>query len=109
MDGLLRALADPTRRAILVLAWGDELTAGDIAARFPLTRPAVSQHLAVLKGAGLLEERRAGTRRYQRASPAPLEEVRAFLDQFRDPRLARLRRLAEQEERRRGSEAASPR
>ncbi len=61
----------------------------------PITWPAVSQHLRVLKGAGLLDERRAGTRRYYRARPEGLAGVRAFLDGFWDEKLETLKREVE--------------
>lgn len=77
---MLRAIAEPHRRAILQLVSHDELTAGEIAAAFEVTRTAVSQHLTVLKNAGLLAERRHGTRRLYRARPEGLAELRAFLD-----------------------------
>src|SRR6185312_764789 len=84
VDDALRALADPGRRRILTLVRSEERMAGEIAAELPVTWPAVSQHLRVLKGAGLIAERRAGTRRYYRARPEGLAGVRAFLDGFRD-------------------------
>lgn len=101
MDAALRALAEPNRRRILRLVQDEERSAGDIASRFELTRPAVSQHLTVLKSAGLLEERRAGTRRLYSVRPQGFQEVRAFLDEFWDARLERLKREAERAERRR--------
>ena len=70
IDQTLQALAEPRRREILGLLADRELTAGEIAARFDVTRPAVSQHLAVLRAAGLVSERRDGTRRLYRARPA---------------------------------------
>ena len=76
----LRALAEPRRRAILRLVAHDELAAGEIAAAFEVTRTAVSQHLTVLKNAGLLTERRDGTRRLYRARPQGLAGLRQFLD-----------------------------
>jgi DNA-binding transcriptional ArsR family regulator len=75
-----------------------ELAAGEIAVHFELTRPAVSQHLRVLRRSGLVSERRSGTRRYYRARPEGLAELRAFLDGFWDERLAALKREAEREE-----------
>jgi DNA-binding transcriptional ArsR family regulator len=78
-----------------------ELSAGEIAAHFDVTRPAVSQHLRVLKDAELLVERREGTRRLYRARPEGLAELRAFLDDFLDGGLAELKAAAEAEERRR--------
>jgi DNA-binding transcriptional ArsR family regulator len=95
VDEALRALADPGRRHILTLVRGDERTAGEIAAELPITWPAVSQHLRVLKGAGLITERRAGTRRYYRARPEGLAGVREYLDGFWDEKLQTLKREVE--------------
>ncbi len=81
-DDVLRALAQPRRRAILRLVAHDELAAGEIAAAFDVTRTAVSQHLTVLKNAGLLAERRDGTRRLYRARPEGLNGLREFLDEM---------------------------
>jgi DNA-binding transcriptional ArsR family regulator len=99
MEATLQALADPRRRAILALVRDRELPAGEIAARFDVTRPAVSQHLGVLRAAGLLTERRAGTRRLYRARPAGAAELRAWLEAFWDDGPAQLRDAAESEER----------
>ena len=99
MDTALRALADPRRRAILGLVRERELAAGEIAGRFDVTRPAISQHLSVLREAGLISERRDGTRRLYRARPAGASEVREWLEAFWDDGLARLRAAAETEER----------
>jgi DNA-binding transcriptional ArsR family regulator len=79
-DEALRALAEPRRRAILRLVAHDELAAGEIAESFDVTRTAVSQHLTVLKNAGLLTERREGTRRLYRARPEGLAGLQQFLD-----------------------------
>src|SRR5262245_40597548 len=98
MDVALRAIADPRRREILALLRERELPAGEIAARFDVTRPAISQHLAVLREAGLVTERRAGTRRLYRARPSGTAELRTLLEEFWDDGLARLRAAAEQEE-----------
>jgi DNA-binding transcriptional ArsR family regulator len=98
VDVALRALADPRRREILALVSDRELAAGEIAARFDVTRPAISQHLAVLRGAGLVTERRAGTRRLYRARPRGAAELRSWLDAFWDDGLARLQQVAEAEE-----------
>jgi DNA-binding transcriptional ArsR family regulator len=76
-----------------------ELSAGEIAAHFDVTRPAVSQHLTVLKEAALVTERRNGTRRLYRARPEGLVELREFLERFWDDRLEALKREAESEER----------
>jgi DNA-binding transcriptional ArsR family regulator len=82
MDEALRALAEPRRRAILRLVAHTELAAGEIACCFEVTRTAVSQHLTVLKNAGLLTERRVATRRLYRARPEGLAGLREFLDQM---------------------------
>jgi DNA-binding transcriptional ArsR family regulator len=106
MEAALKAIAAPHRRQILSLVRDEELSAGEIAAHFDVTRPAVSQHLGVLKEAGLVEERRNGTRRLYRARPEGLQPVREFLEQFWDERLDVLKREAEIEERKKrdGSE-----
>jgi DNA-binding transcriptional ArsR family regulator len=82
MDEALRALAEPRRRAILRLVAHSELAAGEIASYFDVTRTAVSQHLTVLKNAGLLTERKVATRRLYRARPEGLAGLRQFLDQM---------------------------
>ena len=81
-DEALRALAEPRRRAILQLVAHSELSAGEIASCFDVTRTAVSQHLTVLKNAGLLSERKVATRRLYRACPGGLAGLREFLDQM---------------------------
>jgi DNA-binding transcriptional ArsR family regulator len=97
----LEALAEPRRRDILTLVREDELAAGAIAAHFPeVTRPAVSQHLRTLREAGLIAERRDGTRRLYRARAEGLATLREYLDQFWDDRLDALRDAAENEQRR---------
>ena len=98
MEAALRAIAAPRRRQILSLVRDVELSAGEIAAHFEVTRPAVSQHLNVLKEAGLVSERRNGTRRLYRARPEGLVELRDFLEGFWDIRLEALKREAEKEE-----------
>jgi DNA-binding transcriptional ArsR family regulator len=103
MEAAMRALAEPRRRRILELVRDGELTAGEIASAFDVTRPAVSQHLAILKHAGLLEERREGTKRLYRARAEGLAHVREFVETFWDGRLERLRLAAELEEGRRRS------
>ena len=99
MEAALKAIAEPRRRQILALVRDEELPAGEIAAHFDVSRPAVSQHLNVLKEAGLVSERRNGTRRLYRARPQGLVELKAFLEEFWDERLEALKREAEQEER----------
>ena len=98
MEAALKAIAEPRRRQILTLVRDGELSAGEIAAQFDVSRPAVSQHLAVLKEAGLVEERRNGTRRLYRARPEGLADVRAFLEEFWGERLQALKIEAENEE-----------
>ena len=96
-DAALRAIAEPRRRAILRLVASDELAAGEIAAAFDITRTAVSQHLTVLKNAGLLSERRDGTRRLYRARAQGLAGLREFLDDMWAGALDAARRIAEQD------------
>ena len=102
MEAALKAIAAPHRRQILSLVRDEELSAGEIAAQFDVTRPAVSQHLNVLKEAGLVTERRNGTRRLYRARPEGLAQLKAFLEEFWDERLDALKREAEQEEAKHG-------
>jgi len=98
MEAALKAMAAPTRREILRLVRDDELTAGAIASHFDVTRPAISQHLNVLKEAGLVDERRNGTRRLYRIRPAGFADLKDFLADFWDVRLETLKREAEKEE-----------
>jgi DNA-binding transcriptional ArsR family regulator len=98
VETALKAIAEPSRRRILMLVKDEELSAGEIASHFEITRPAVSQHLTVLREAGLVDERRNGTRRLYRARPEGLAELKAFLDGFWDDRLEALKREAEREE-----------
>lgn len=100
MDEGLRAIADTTRRRVLRLVWSEELTAGEIASQFDVSRPAISQHLGVLLDAGLIDVRREGTRRYYIAHHKSLHALRAFLEDFWDESLARLKKEAEKEQRR---------
>jgi DNA-binding transcriptional ArsR family regulator len=97
LDGaLLNALADPRRRAILRLVRDIERPSGEIAAHFPeVTGPAISQHLRVLREAGLVAERRYGTRRLYRARPEGLRELRAWLRDFWGDALGDLKDAAE--------------
>jgi DNA-binding transcriptional ArsR family regulator len=102
MQDAIEAIAEPRRREILRLVRDDELPAGAIAAHFAdVSRPAISQHLRVLREAALLSERRDGTRRLYRARPEGLGGLRDFLEQFWDERLETLRQEAEKEERKR--------
>jgi DNA-binding transcriptional ArsR family regulator len=99
MQTVVHAISEPRRREILRLVRDRELSAGEIAARFDVTRPTISQHLTVLKEAGLVSERREGTRRLYRVRPEGLVELRSFLDGFWEDSLERLKLAAEQEER----------
>jgi DNA-binding transcriptional ArsR family regulator len=91
----LRALAEPHRVEILRLARDEPRSVGEIAAHFDISMQAVSQHLQVLKEAGLVSEQRAGTRRLYVVRPEGLEAVRDFVEQLWPDRLARLKHLAE--------------
>src|SRR3954454_4467734 len=91
MEDALRAIANPRRRAMLELVWDDERSAGEIAERSGLSAPATSQHLRVLRDAGLVTVRVEANRRLYRAEPARVAEVRAALEAFWGERLARLR------------------
>jgi DNA-binding transcriptional ArsR family regulator len=109
LEDPIKAIAEPHRREILRLVRKQELSAGEVAASFELTRPAVSIHLRVLKDAGLITERRQGTRRLYRARPEGLAGLRAFLDEFWESSLEDLKSAAEAEERsarHRGSRSA---
>src|SRR5437763_7395809 len=99
MQTAIQALAEPRRRQILELIRDRELTAGEIAAHFDVTRPAISQHLGVLREAGLVTERRDGTRRLYQARPDTVDDLRRFLDEFWTSGLGRLRDAAEAAER----------
>lgn len=104
VDTVFKTLAEPRRREIIRLVWSNELPANVIAAHFlDVTRPAISQHLSVLFHAGLITERREGTRRYYRANRNELAKLRSFLDTFWTDSLDRLRDLAEASEQLKGS------
>jgi DNA-binding transcriptional ArsR family regulator len=95
VQAVIDAISSPRRREILRLVWDRELTAGDIAARFEVTWPAVSQNLRVLRDAGLLTERREANRRFYRADRAALGSFRAALEEMWSRDLHRLRRVVE--------------
>ncbi len=103
VDSAFRALADPTRRRILRLVAHRALSAGEIATHFDSTRPAISQHLGVLRTAGLLTEKRDGSRRLYQAESKALEAVIDHLRSFWSPRLQELKRQAERRERHGGA------
>ena len=94
----LQALGDPTRSSVLEELRDGPQAVGAIAARLPVSRPAVSQHLRVLKEAGLVTERQHGTRRLYRVDPDGLAEVREYLEGFWEEALANFKAVAEQEE-----------
>lgn len=87
-DRVFSALYDPTRRAVLERLRDGPRPVGEIARGLPVTRPAVSQHLKVLKDAGLVSDRSEGTRRIYYIDPKGLGAMRAWLDQFWDSALA---------------------
>jgi DNA-binding transcriptional ArsR family regulator len=91
------AISDPIRRRVLELVRDRELPAGELAAKFDVSRPAVSRHLRVLREAGLLHERRDGRQRLYRADPEPLAELRDWLEGYWSGRLDALKRLVEEE------------
>ena len=94
-DGLA-ALADPTRRAIFEALAEEPRAVGELAGDLPVSRPAVSQHLRVLKAAGLVTDRAVGTRRIYRLDPGGVGELRAYLDQFWTKALAAYKAAVEQ-------------
>lgn len=94
----LDALGDPTRRAIFESLRDDPRSVGEIAADLPVSRPAVSQHLKVLKEAGLVTDEAVGTRRIYSIQPTGLRELRSWIDSMWDDALARYAVAVEQEE-----------
>ncbi|MDH5763983.1 MAG: metalloregulator ArsR/SmtB family transcription factor [Nitrospinota bacterium] len=101
MIDVMQAMAEPTRLAILQMVRHHEMPAGSIAEKFKgITRPAVSQHLRILKDAGLVTERRDGTRRLYSLRPEGFAPVKALLEDFWDTRLDRLKAAAEKHEKR---------
>ena len=97
MADTFQVLAEPRRREVLTLLVDQERTASEIAARFDVTRQAISQHLRILLEAGLVRERLDGARRWYSARPEGLEDVRAYLEAMWPPALARLKAAAERE------------
>jgi len=96
LDGFA-ALADPTRRQVFERLARKSLSVGELAARLPVSRPAVSQHLKVLQDAGLVTHERDGTRRVYRVDPRGIEAMRSYLDRFWDRALAAFKAAAEKE------------
>jgi|SRR3954447_23425186 DNA-binding transcriptional ArsR family regulator len=95
----MRALGDPTRRAIFERLADGPLPVGEIARGLPVSRPAVSQHLKVLKGAGLVVDQAEGTRRLYRIDPDGVGALRAYFDRFWNQALAAFKAAAEREPR----------
>jgi DNA-binding transcriptional ArsR family regulator len=93
-DGLA-AIGDPTRRTIFELLAEGPTPVGELAARLPVSRPAVSQHLRVLKAAGLVSDRAVGTRRLYQLDPAGVAAMRAYLDRFWTQALTDFKAVAE--------------
>lgn len=100
MEAALKAIAEPRRRRILRLVWNDERPSGEIAAQFEVSHAAISQHLRVLKEAGLVEERRDGRKRLYRVRLESIEELRSSLEEFWSSALVRLKHEAEKQQRR---------
>jgi DNA-binding transcriptional ArsR family regulator len=94
---VFQVLADARRRDVLAIVAERERTAGEIAERFDVTRQAISQHLRILLDAGLISERRDGTRRWYSARPEGLEDVRAYVAAMWPGALDRLKLAAERE------------
>lgn len=100
----LDALGDPTRRAILERLLNGPQPVGELAREFPVSRPAISQHLRILKNAHLVVDRPSGNRRMYELNPAGVEALRAYFDRFWDHALAAYKRAAE----RRAAEETAP-
>jgi DNA-binding transcriptional ArsR family regulator len=94
----LTALGDPTRRRIFELLADGPRSVGDVATELPVSRPAVSQHLKVLKTAGLVLDRQQGTRRFYLVDPTGVQAMRAYLDRFWDDALRAFKAEAERED-----------
>ncbi|MGH3015587.1 MAG: ArsR/SmtB family transcription factor [Gaiellaceae bacterium] len=94
----LAALADPTRRTVLETLRLGPRSVGDLARGLPVSRPAVSQHLRVLKNAGLVRERRVGTRNFYSVDGDGLAELRDYFEGFWDEALAAFKEAAERDE-----------
>ena len=96
LDGFV-ALADPTRRRVFELVARKSLSVGELAAGLPVSRPAVSQHLKVLKAAGLVTDQADGTRRFYRVDPRGIEAMKTYLDRMWDRALAAFKAAVEKE------------
>ena len=98
LSATFAALADPTRRAILERLLQGPVAVGELAREFPVSRPAISQHLRVLKNAHLVLDRPVGNKRLYQVNPAGVERLRAYFDRFWTDALEAFRRAAEQQE-----------
>ena len=96
---VFEAIAQPNRREILRLLSDGELSAGEVASRFAVTQPAISQHLKVLREVGLVNERRDGTRRLYSVRPEGLDDLHSFLADVLPGRLQRLKQVVQEDER----------
>src|SRR3954453_6526443 len=105
----MTALGDPTRQAIFERLVAGPRPVGELAEGLPVSRPAVSQHLKVLKDAGLVVDRKVGTRRVYQVDPEAVADLRAYFDAFWARSLAAFRDAAEQEEGRDGCQGARAR
>jgi len=88
-----RAIADPTRRAIIGMLAGGEMTIGDVASRFEMSRPAIAKHLGVLQAGGLVSVRASGRERFHKLEPKALRSVEKWIETFShfwDEKLAKL-------------------
>lgn len=97
LDLQFGALADPTRRAIIRQVWSQDASAGEIAAKFDISRPAISRHLRVLRDSRLVQVRQEGTSRLYRADIDAFDRLRRQFESFWDHGLARLKQIAEAE------------
>jgi DNA-binding transcriptional ArsR family regulator len=97
-NAALDALGDPTRRAVFERLARGPVAVGDIASGMPVSRPAVSQHLKVLKAAGLVIDRQAGNRRLYEVDPGGLEALRGYFDKFWSNQLAAFKETVERTE-----------
>lgn len=105
---VLDALGDPTRRRIFELVAEEPRSVADIAKHLPVTRPAVSQHLRVLKDTGLVRDRAEGTRRVYRVDQAGLRALQSYLDRFWDGALDRFKAAAERAAREHETQSGDP-
>jgi len=110
-EATFSALADPTRRAVLDLLRQGSHPAGQIAKAFPVSRPAISKHLRLLRRAHLVQERREGRHRFYQLNPEPLKAVDSWLDQYRvfwRANLTNLKNFVEAEYAKESKESRSP-